>query len=95
MSCVNVPHVGLGDIGLSLPPISLGLPSVTLGLCCKFSTPTLVNMATVNLAIANVFALVPGLSTVLQPVMAIIAAYIDIVNGLLDQITFSCPLNSS
>ncbi len=93
MPCISVPHVGLPDLGITLPTIALPpipLPGITL--CCSFQLPPIPTYL-VNAVIALAMSLIPGLGKVLQPVLAILMKAIAVINGILDQITFSCPLN--
>lgn len=93
MSCIEVPHIGLPDLGLTLPPIAL--PPIVLpgfNLCCTLQLPPIPTYL-INQAIAIIISLIPGLGKVLQPVLALLMKALAIINGILDQITFECPLN--
>lgn len=93
MACIDAPHVSLADLGLSLPTITLPpvqLPGVSL--CCTAQLPPIPTYL-VNQVIALAMSLIPGLGKILQPVLAILMRVIAVINGILDQITFSCPLN--
>lgn len=93
MPCINAPNVSLASLGLSLPTIAL--PPIQLGLtvCCTFQLPPLPTYL-VNQALVLVTSLLPAIGKLLQPVLAILMKAIAIMNAILDQITFSCPLNS-
>jgi len=93
MPCINVPHIGLSDLGLALPSIALPpiqLPGISL--CCTFQLPPIPTYL-INAVIALAISLIPGLGKVLQPVLAILMKAIAVINAILDQITFKCPLN--
>lgn len=92
MPCIAAPHIGLPDIGLTMPSIAIPEPSIGIELCCKFQTPP-IDMATINAIIAAAIALIPGLGKVLGPVLSVLMKFIAVVNKILDKIQFSCPLN--
>lgn len=92
MSCLAVPHIGLGDIGISLPSITLPTLQVGVTLCCTLQLPP-INPYIVNQLIATAIALIPGLGKVLQPILALLMKAINIINIALDLITFDCPLD--
>ncbi len=93
MACIAAPHIGLPDLGLSLPTIALPpIPLPGISLCCTLQLPPIPTYI-INAAIALIISLIPGLGKVLQPVLALLMKAIAIINGILDQLTFSCPLN--
>ena len=93
MACISVPHVSFDDLGITLPAIELPpLPTPGVKLCCTAQLPPIPTYL-LNQAIALAMSLIPSLGKVLQPVLAILMQAIGIINGILDQITFSCPLN--
>lgn len=89
MPCIKVPNIpyppGLSVL-LGLPNVVIPIPSVGITLCCNFQTPQL-------FPIILPFGSIPGLNITLAPVMALLGAYIDIVNATIDLIAFDCPLN--
>ncbi len=93
MPCISVPNVSLPDLGISLPTIALPpIPLPGLSLCCTVQLPPIPTYL-VNQIIALAISAIPGLGKVLQPVLAILMKALAIINSILDQITFSCPLN--
>ncbi len=93
MACIAVPHVSLDDLGITLPPITLpDVPLPGVNFCCSAQLPP-IPMYLVNALIALVTSLIPGLGKVLQPVLIILMKAVAIINGILDLLTFSCPLN--
>ncbi len=92
MACLAAPHVSFADLGLTLPTITLPSPQIGITICCSVQLPPIPTYL-VNQLIALAMSLIPGLGKVLQPVLAILMQAIGIINGILDQITFSCPLN--
>ncbi len=93
MACLSAPHISLADLGLSLPAIALPpIPLPGVSLCCTLQLPPIPTYL-INQLIALAMSLIPGLGKVLQPVLAILMQAIGIINGILDQITFSCPLD--
>jgi len=93
MPCINAPSVGLPSLGISLPTIAL--PPVQLpglNLCCTFQLPP-IPTALINQALVLVTSLLPALGKLLGPLLAGLNIAIQIINGLLDLIQFSCPLN--
>ncbi len=93
MACISAPHVGLPDLFITLPTIALPpIPLPGLNLCCTLQLPPIPTYL-VNAIIALAMSLIPGLGKVMQPVLAALMKAIDFMNSILDQITFSCPLN--
>ncbi len=87
MPCVAAPSVPLPDLSLLLPELDLSPPTLGITFCCKFETPP-VPGTPIILSIG----LLPGIAVVLQPVMAVIMIAIDLLNALLDELQFACPL---
>jgi hypothetical protein len=87
MPCLSAPSISLpAGLSLLLPSLpTITLPGVPSLLCCTLPavpTPTIVLP----------LGLIPGIAVILQPVLAVIMAVIDLLNSLLDLIQVSCPL---
>lgn len=94
MPCIAVPHIGLADLGIELPPIPIA-PVLTLPgikLCCTFQPPA-IDMSTINQIVALAMAAIPGLGKALGPILGVLMKFVAVFNKILDQLQFSCPLN--
>ncbi len=91
MSCLDVPHIGIGDIpGLSLilPTIVITPPDLSLKLCCNFAVP-LPPVPPIPLGV-----LILALGAGGDALMATIQEVITALNDGLDLLSFNCPLDS-
>ncbi len=94
MPCISVPHIGLGDLGISFPSIPV-LPPIQLpglSLCCTLQPPP-IDMESINALVALALSLIPGLGKLVSAIMPVLMKFIAIFNKILDQLTFRCPLN--
>lgn len=88
MSCVSAPQLGIpSGLDFFLPTLSLSAALPGANLCCNFEPPPIPGSPFIL-----PLGLIPGIAVVLQPLMAVIMPIIDLLNALLDELQFSCPL---
>ena len=87
MPCIPALTLSPPDLSVYLPSLSFSTPTITLGvtLCCQIELPPL---PTITVALGTVV----GVAATLAPLFAAIMGAIDTINGLLDQLQVSCPL---
>lgn len=90
MPCLAAPKIpappGLDLLLPALPTIPQ-IPTIGLNLCCDL--PELeINVPGLPISLGTI----PGIAVILQPVMAVVMAAIDLINTYLDQVQIDCPL---
>lgn len=90
MPCVAAPTLPLPPgLDALLPVLVLSPPPAPgLNFCCTFEVPPIPGTPII-LPLGSV----PGMAVILQPVLTVIMAIIDLLNALLDELQFSCPLD--
>lgn len=95
MSCINPPHLDIGDIpGLSLllGNIVITLPGVGLNLCCNFDLlppPIIIPLG----AIIEALVVTPADCTAIDDLLNTLHVIVEAINTLLDELSFDCPLS--
>lgn len=89
MACLSAPAIPYPPgLSLLLPDLVLSPPSLEVDLCCHFETPPIPGFP----IILPLGAILGPLSATVDAIMAVIATVIDLLNALLDELQFSCPL---
>lgn len=95
MSCLEAPKIGIPDIpglDLLLGDIALATPGLSAELCCKIELPSIPIPIPLGAIFALLRASVPS-STALDTALAALDTAVKVLNGLLDQLSFDCPLD--
>lgn len=87
MPCIELPAITAPDLSLLLPDLGITTPDPHVGvsLCCELSSPPI---PTVTVSVGTI----PGIATILAGANSLISETVDELNGLLDSIQVTCPL---